>query len=204
MGNPRKRNLPPRTIGLLATVSAVALAIAVFGIRTFAGSGSFERACLELLEEGTPGLFDIGPFAVSESVPAPPRCIAIIGPLPVDQEFALTRPPDLLNKSDVLRALSGNIPHEIEGIGTGGSATAHFLVDETGVVREQRISERSGNEVLDKAVVTVASLSSFSPAEDEDGPTQAWVALKVGFRTQQSALRRLQQRLERWRSEATM
>ena len=182
MGNPRKRNLPPRTIGLLATVSAVALAIAVFGIRMFAGSGSFERACLELLEEGTPGLFDIGPFAVSESVPASPRCIAIIGPLPVDQEFALTRPPDLLNKSDVLRALSGNIPHEIEGIGTGGSATAHFLVDETGVVKQQRIAESSGYEALDGALLAIGPLASFSPTETEDGPTGLWVEMLVHVR----------------------
>ncbi len=197
MGDSRKRNLPLRTIVLLATVSAVAAAVTVVGIRTFAGSGSFERACLELLEEGTPGLVDIGPFAVSESVPAPPRCIAIIGPLPVDQELALTRPPDLLNTSDVLAALSGNIPHESEETGTEGVATAHFLVDETGVVQEQRIAESSGYKALDEALLAIGPLASFSPAETEDGPTEAWVAITLGLRVNQGALQRLRQMFDR-------
>ncbi len=196
MGDSRKRNRPARTIVLLATLSAVVLAVTVFGIRTFAGSGGFARACEELLDTGAAGL--IGPFAVPESDPAPPpRCIAIVGPQPVDVELALTRPPDLLNESDVLGALSGNIPHETEETGTEGVATAHFLVDETGVVQEQRIAESSGYEALDEALLAIGPLASFSPAETEDGPTEAWVAITLGLRVNQGALQRLRQWFDR-------
>ena len=83
-------------------------------------------------------------------------------------------------------------------------AIAHFLVDETGVVRNHRIAESCGYEVLDEAVLAIASLFSFSPAEDDGGPIEAWVALKVGHSAYQTGLRRLQQQLERWRREATM
>lgn len=196
MGDSRKRNMPLRTIVLLATVSTVAAAVTVVGIRTFAGSGSFERACEELLDTGAAGL--IGPFAISESDPAPPpRCIAIIGPRPVDVELTLTRPPDLLNESDVLAALSGNIPNELEGIGAGGSATAHFLVDETGVVQQQRIAESSGYEAVDEALLAIGPLASFSPAETEDGPSETWVAMTLGYRVNQGALQRLRQMFDR-------
>ena len=195
MGDSRKRNMPLRTIVLLATVSAVVLAVTVIGIRTFAGSGGFARACEELLDTGTAGL--IGPFAVSESGPAPPRCIAIVGPQPVDVELALTRPPDLLNESDVLGSLYGNIPHESEEIGTGGQATAHFLVDETGVVQQHRIAESSGYEAVDEALLAIGPLASFSPAETEDGPTEAWIAITVGYRVNQGALQRLRQMFDR-------
>jgi TonB family protein len=196
MGDSRKRNMPLRTIVLLATVSAVATAVTVVGIRTFAGSGGFARACEELLDTGAAGV--IGPFAVSESDPAPPpRCIAIIGPQPVDVELALTRPPDLLNESDVLGSLYGNIPHESEEIGTGGQATAHFLVDETGVVQQHRITESSGYEALDEALLAIGPLASFSPTETEDGPSETWVAITVGYRVNQGALQRLRQMFDR-------
>lgn len=196
MGDSRKRNMPLRTIVLLATVSAVAAAVTVVGIRTFSGSGGFARACEELLDRGAAGL--IGAFAVSESDPAPPpRCIAIIGPHPVDLDLALTRPPDLPNASDVLEALSGNIPLEIEGIGTGGSAIAHFLVDERGVVQQQRITESSGYEGLDKALLAIGPVASFSAAETEDGPTEAWIAMTARLRVNQGALQRLRQMFDR-------
>ena len=133
------------------------------------------------------------------------QCVVMVNPVPVDSDSAsLAATPNLLNREEIFRALVNSIGDQSAEDSGEAVAIAHFLVDETGVVREQRISESSGNEVLDETLLTVASLSSFSPAEDEEGATQAWVAFKVGFRTNQGVLRRLQQQLKRWRGEAEM
>ncbi len=134
------------------------------------------------------------------------QCVVMVDPVPVDSEehAPLVVTPDLLNEDEVFRALGKSIRGQSADTVADAVAIAHFLVDETGVVRQQRIAESSGYEVLDEAVLAIASQSSFSPAEDEEGPAEAWVALKVGYSAHQTQLRRLQQQLERWRREAEM
>ena len=104
----------------------------------------------------------------------------------------------------MFRVLVKGIVSQSGDTATDAMAIAHFLVDETGVVQDHRIAESSGYAVLDETVLAIASLASFSPAEDEQGPTEAWVALEVGYGTGQTNLRRLQQQIERWRREAEM
>ena len=162
---------------------AVALGVTVTALRMFDRPGDFVRDCQELLDTGTAGRVLFGPYAASESAPdLPERCILLIGPRPVDEELALARPPELLNGSDLLETLSGNIPHGGEGIVTRGLATAHFLVDERGTVQQQRIGQSSGYEALDAALLGIGSLASFSPAETEDGPTALWVEMWANVR----------------------
>ena len=134
------------------------------------------------------------------------QCVVMVDPVLVDSEelAPVAVPPDLLNEDEVFRAFERSISDQSADSGIDAMAIAHFLVDETGVVRQQRIAESSGYEVLDEAVLAIASQSSFSPAEDEEGPAEAWVALKVGYSAHQTQLRRLQQQLERWRREAEM
>ncbi len=83
-------------------------------------------------------------------------------------------------------SLSGNIPYGGEETGTPGlagpGATARFLVDETGVVQQQRIDRSSGYEALDEALLGIGPLASFSPAENEDGPTALWVRMSANVR----------------------
>ena len=165
----------------------VGLGVTVTVLRMFDGPDDFVRDCQELLDTGTPRQALVGPFAVSDSAPDhPERCVVLVGPHPVDADLALTRPPELLNGSDVLGALFGNIPYGVEETGTPGlagpGATAHFLVDETGVVQQQRIDRSSGYEALDEALLGIGPLASFSPAENEDGPTALWVRMSANVR----------------------
>ncbi len=165
----------------------VGLGVTVTGLRMFDGPDDFVRACQELLDTGSPARALVGPSAASESAPDHPElCVLLIGPRPVDVELALARPPELLNGSDVLGALFGNIPYGGEETGTPGlagpGATARFLVDETGVVQQQRIDRSSGYEALDEALLGIGPLASFSPAENEDGPTALWVRMSANVR----------------------
>ena len=101
----------------------------------------------------------------------------LVGPRPVDADLALTRPPELMNGSDLLEALAGNIRQGGEEFGIRGEATAYFLVDETGVVRQQRIDSIGQNEAINKALLGIGPLATFSPAETEDGPTALWISM---------------------------
>lgn len=147
-----------------------------------------------------------GPYPVSESDAGPrERCIVMLGPVLVDPESAdAATPPELSNDDEVFAALTTSIPGESGEMGTEGVAVAHFLVDGAGVVRQQRIKETSGSEAVDEALLAIGPLASFSPVENEKGPTEVWVRMTVGFVTSQSPLQRLRETLERWRSEAEM
>jgi len=209
MSNSRRGKRSRRTLATVAAVSAVTAGVTatvtVIGLRTLTGSGGFPRACQEIWEMGSPPWrVSLGPYAVSESDPAPPeRCIVMFDPVLADSESAVPPvPPALLNDDEVFDALQSSIPGESGEMGTEGVAVAHFLVDETGVVKEQRIAESSGQAALEEALLAIGSLASFSPAETEEGPTAAWVAMTVGFATKRSALQRLRETLERWRREA--
>ncbi len=205
MSNLRKNKQTGRSLVLAAAVGGVTAAVTVIGLQTLTGPDSLSRACLEFLEMGSaPWRVSLGPYAVSESDPAPPpRCIVMFDPvLAVSESAVPTVAPVLLNDDEVFDALKMSIPGESGETGTEGAAIAHFLVDEAGAVKEQRIAESSGRAALDEALLAIGSLASFSPAETEEGPTEAWVAMTVGFITSQSALKRLRETLERWRSEA--
>ena len=93
----------------------------------------------------------------------------MIAPVPVDPEFDAV-PPGLLNDDEVFAALRNSIPGEDDEMEAEGVAVAHFLVDETGAVQRQRIAESSGSRAMDDAVLAIGPLSSFSPAETDEGP----------------------------------
>lgn len=207
MSNSRKGKRSRSLLVTVAAVGAVAAVVAVTGLRTLTGSDRVSRACLEFLEMGSPPWrVSLGPYAASESVPrAPQRCIVMFYPVLVDSESAdAATPPELSNDDEVFAALTTSIPGESGEMGTEGVAVAHFLVDGAGVVRQQRIAETSGSEAVDEALLAIGPLASFSPLENEEGPTEIWVKMTVGFVTSQSPLQRLRETLERWRSEAEM
>lgn len=205
MSDSRKGKRSRSLLVTVAAVGAVAAVVAVIGLRTLTGSDRVSRACLEFLEMGSPPRrVSLGPYAASESDPgASQRCIVMFDPVLVDSESAdAATPPELSNGDEVFDALKTSIPGESGGTGTEGVAVANFLVDETGVARQQRIEESSGRAALEEALLAIGPLARFSPAESEEGPTEAWVAMTVGFVTKQSALQRFRETLERWRREA--
>ena len=189
MSDSRKGKQSRRSLVVVAAVSAVAAVVTLIGIRTLAGSRSFFRACQAIQERGTP-------FRTNFSFQTDGRerrCIVMLAPVFVDPELAgAAALPELSNADEVFDALTESIPGEGDEMGTEGLAVAHFLVDETGAVQRHRIAESSGSRAMDDALLAVGPLSSFSPAETGEGPLEAWVALTVGFRTNQSALQVLE------------
>lgn len=207
MSDSRRVNPSRRTIVLVAAVSAVTAAVTVIGMRTLTGSGSLASACPELIGIAGPLVrMNLGPFPVAQSEhERPSSCVAMTDPVLVDSGFAVPAvPPGLLNAEEVFDALTRSIPGESDEMGTEGMAMAHFLVDEAGVVQQQRIEKSSGSEALDEALLAIAPLASFSPAETDEGPTEAWVAMTVAFHTEQSGLQRLRETLDQWRNQAEM
>ena len=195
MSSSRSGKPSRRTIILSAGLGAVIAVMAWVGIETLTET-RYPRSCSRIPHDLDTTL------RVSYS---DVQCVVMANPVPVDSDPAsLTVTPNLLNGKEVFRALVKSMRGQSAEDTGEGEAIAHFLVDEAGVVRQQRIAESSGHEALDEAVLALASQSTFSPAEDEEGATEAWVALRVGFGVGQSPLQRLQQQLERWRKEATM
>ena len=195
-GKPSRRTIILSVAIGVVTATAV---VAVGGFYVLTQPRDYAGSCREIVQDTRVGTSLQISFSERQ-------CVVMVDPVPVDSEehAPLVVTPDLLNEDEVFRALGKSIRGQSADTATDAVAIAHFLVDETGVVRQQRIAESSGYEDLDEAVLAIASLSSFSPAEDEEGPAEAWVALKVGYSAYQTGLGRLQQRLERWRREAEM
>ena len=195
MSSSRSGKPSRRTIILSAGLGVVTAVLVYVGVETLTET-RYPRGCSRIAQDAG------ATWRVSYS---DGQCVVMVNPVPVDSDPAsLAVTPNLLNEREVFLALVKSMRGQGAEDTGESEAIAHFLVDETGAVRQQRIAESSGHEALDEAVLALVSLSTFSPAEDEEGATEAWVALKVGFRVSQSPLQRLQQQLERWRKEATM
>ena len=165
-----------RIIAVSAAIAAVTAVVAFSGCRTLAGSRDFTDACREIAKDATTS------WRIHFEAR---RCVVMIDPVPVESELtSRALPPGLLNKDEVFDALKKSIVERSAETTIEGVAIAHFLVDEKGVVQEQRIARSSGHEALDEAVLAIAPLSSFSPAEGRKGQAETWVALTVGVRTQ--------------------
>ena len=195
-----KRSRRTIVLSVAAGVVAATAVVAVGGFYVLTQPRDYAGSCREIVQDTRAGTSLQISFSERQ-------CVVMVDPVPVDSEehAPLVVTPDLLNEDEVFRALGKSIRGQSADTVADAVAIAHFLVDETGVVRQQRIAESSGYEVLDEARTwPFASQSSFSPAEDVEGPAEAWVALKVGYSAHQTQLRRLQQQLERWRREAEM
>jgi len=126
------------------------------------------------------------------------RCVVAAGPDLVDADTAPPpATPHLVNRDEVFDSLADRFFEHAGDSDIEGLATAHFLVDVTGVVQRQHIEASSGHNALDRVLLEIAPLLRFSPAQHQGEPTEAWVALSVGTRLDLTALERLQKRIER-------
>ena len=177
-----------------AGITAFAVLI-VLGIRTLTGPRGLFDACHAIGQEArTTWRVAIGAKG----------CVVMIDPTLVDSELTFAATPVLVNDQEVFRALTTGIPRDGDELAAAAVAVVHLLVDETGVVKQRRIAESSGYETLDEAVLAIGPLASFKPAETEEGPTEAWVAMTVGLVRESSGLEHLRETIERWRNEAEM
>lgn len=111
-------------------------------------------------------------------VPAPPAARDIsAAPMPTPY----TVPPRILNLGEVRRAMFAAFPTSVRDGGVGGTATVHFFIDENGEVRDTRIEQTSGHDVVDDAALNVASVFRFSPALNGHEPVPVWVSHAMTF-----------------------
>lgn len=195
MSDSRRGKRSRRAVLVGAGITAFAVLI-VLGIRTLTGPRGLFDACHAIGREA------VG-TAWRMSISAE-RCVVMIDPTLVSSELSLAVTPVLVNDREVFRAIQTGIPRDGDALAAGAVAVVHFLVDEAGVVKQRRIAERSGYEALDEAALAIGPLATFEPAETEAGPTEAWVAMTVGFVRESSGLKQLRETLEQWRNEAEM
>jgi protein TonB len=89
--------------------------------------------------------------------------------------------PDLINRTDVSRALEREYPPLLRDAGIGGTARVWFFIDEEGRVQDRRLDESSGHAQLDEAAMAVASLMRFTAALNRDKKVPVWVAFPITF-----------------------
>ena len=89
--------------------------------------------------------------------------------------------PSIVNRSDVVQAMSDEYPPLLRDAGIGGQVGVFFYVDARGEVRDVRVEESSGHPALDAAALAVASVYRFSPALNRDAPVPVWVQFTITF-----------------------
>ena len=92
-----------------------------------------------------------------------------------------TKPPLLLNLSEIQAALQAEYPPLLRDAGVGGITNVWLFIDEEGVVQRMMVNNSSGHEALDQAALRVAGVFRFSPAYNRDQATAVWVAQDVRF-----------------------
>jgi len=126
-----------------------------------------------------PTTFDANPI---ENLPPPPSASAGDADLSAAPVFTpMTVRPELLNRTEVQRALVRNYPPLLRDAGIGGSPTVHFFIDENGRVLRRLLSQESGYPALDEAALAVAEVMKFSPALNRDKKVQVWVEIPIIF-----------------------
>lgn len=95
---------------------------------------------------------------------------------------AFTQRPEILNKTEIVRAMQRNYPPELRDRGIGGTVRLRVFVDEHGIVRDSQISRSSGNALLDAAALKVIAVYRFSPALNHGEPVAAWIFYSITFR----------------------
>ena len=93
----------------------------------------------------------------------------------------MTVRPEIKNKAQVIRAMEREYPAILRDAGIGGRVVVWFFIDETGRVRDKRISQTSGHVGLDEAALTVADTYEFTPALNRDKKVQVWVQFPITF-----------------------
>lgn len=151
------------------------LTATVAGVAGLAAYGWFKelthRSCAEVMDEAILGAHLLGNDAFH---------VILAAPVAADRDSADTvEVPSLLNVDEVVDVLLRSLGEQSPDPGFTGVANAHFLVDEAGMVQDPRIETGSGDEAVDEAVLALSAASSFSAAEDDQGPTEARVEMSV-------------------------
>lgn len=89
--------------------------------------------------------------------------------------------PSILNRSEVVQAMSEEYPPLLRDAGIGGTIGVYFYIGARGEVQDVRIERSSGHPALDAAALEVARVYRFSPALNRDAPVPVWVQFTITF-----------------------
>lgn len=93
----------------------------------------------------------------------------------------MTVRPEIKNVQEVIRAMEREYPAILRDAGIGGRVVVWFFIDESGTVRDRRISQSSGHAGLDQAALKVSNIYRFTPALNRDKKVQVWVQFPITF-----------------------
>lgn len=113
--------------------------------------------------------------------PAPPEPESGLGRF--KQVNALMEKPELLNRSQVRRALLRAYPRELQRAGVEGAVIVWFWIDEKGKVEKYEIRGSSGHQALDAAAERVIPIMKFRPARERGETVPVIVTLPIRFET---------------------
>jgi protein TonB len=115
-----------------------------------------------------------------EELPPPPSEVATdLSAAPTFTPFTVA--PDILNRTEVVRAMEREYPPLLRDAGIGGTVRVYFFIDEEGTVKDRRIDVSSGHQALDDAAMAVAEVYRFSPALNRDKKVPVWVSFGITF-----------------------
>jgi protein TonB len=115
-----------------------------------------------------------------EDLPPPPEEQATdLSSAPTFTPFTVA--PSILNRSEVVRAMTREYPPLLRDAGIGGTVRVYFFIDEQGSVQDFRIDQTSGHQALDNAALSVADVYRFSAAVNRDKVVPVWVSFPITF-----------------------
>lgn len=118
-----------------------------------------------------------------EALPPPPGVTEEDTDISARPTFTpFTVAPEILNKEEIIQAMTRAYPPVLRDSGIGGTIRVFFFIDEDGFVQSTRIDQSSGYPGLDDAALRVANLYRFSPALNRDTRVPVWVSFPVEFR----------------------
>ena len=98
----------------------------------------------------------------------------------------MTVVPEILNRAEIVRALTRLYPAILRDAGIGGTVEVWFFISEEGTVLDSRVSFPSAHEQLNEAALNVANVFRFSPAMNRERVVPVWIQLPITFEVAQN------------------
>ena len=92
-----------------------------------------------------------------------------------------TNAPRILNRQQIIGALTESYPPLLRDAEIGGTVKVFFFIRADGTVGDARIDQSSGHAALDAAALAVAHVYRFSPALNYSEAVPVWVSLPISF-----------------------
>lgn len=89
--------------------------------------------------------------------------------------------PSILNRQQIITAMTESYPPLLRDAGIGGTVKVYFFIDSDGTVGDVRLDQGSGHPAIDDAALAVASVYRFAPARNQNEAVPVWVSFPITF-----------------------